>query len=51
MQQINVINLTASLIRGGVLKLGGANDTNGILEVYDENGNVIGSIDKDGSYR
>lgn len=48
MQQINVINLTASLIRGGVLKLGGANDTNGILEVYDENGNVIGSIDKDG---
>lgn len=48
MQQINVINLTASLIRGGVLKLGGSNDTNGILEVYDENGNVIGSIDKDG---
>lgn len=58
MQQINVINLTASLIKGGVLKLGGVNNSSGIFELYDEANSLIGLMDKyglkmygrDGSY-
>lgn len=48
MQAINVINLTASLIKGGVLKLGGENNVNGAAEIYDANDNLIGSIGKEG---
>lgn len=48
MQAINVINLTASLIKGGVLKLGGENNVNGAAEIYDANNNLIGSIGKEG---
>lgn len=33
---------------GGILKLGGKNNGNGELHVYDEDGNVIGSLSKDG---
>lgn len=48
MQNINVINLVADLIKGGTLKLGGSNNSNGCIEIYDESGNEIGRIDKNG---
>lgn len=48
MQQINVINLTANLIKGGTLKLGSESNTSGILEIYDEQNNLIGLMNKDG---
>lgn len=48
MQQINVINLTADLIKGGTLKLGSNLNQNGQLEVYDEANNLIAQLNKDG---
>lgn len=48
MQNINVINLTADLIKGGVLRLGGINNNNGLLELYNENSEKLASIDKKG---
>ena len=48
MQKINVINFTASLIKGGTLKLGGVGDTNGTFELYDETNTLISLMDKDG---
>lgn len=48
MQQINVINLTANLIKGGTLKLGSQANVSGILELYDEANNLIGLMDKNG---
>ena len=48
MQNINVINLTASLIKGGVLKLGGVGNSSGTFELYDENNNLICLQDKTG---
>ena len=48
MQNINVINLTADLIKGGTLKLGSNQNESGILEVYDEDNRLIGLMDKDG---
>ena len=47
-QQMNVINLTANLIKGGTLKLGSLLNQSGILEVYDEQNTLIGRMDKDG---
>ena len=48
MQNINVINLTASMIKGGTLKLGSNLNASGILELYDESNNLIGLMNKDG---
>jgi phage minor structural protein len=48
MQAINVINLTANLIKGGTLKLGSNLNSNGQLEVYDEANNLIAELNKDG---
>ena len=48
MQNINVINLTASLIKGGVLKLGGIDNSSGIFELYDETNTLISLMDKNG---
>ena len=48
MQNINVINLTASLIKGGVLKLGGAGNSSGTFELYDETNTLISLMDKNG---
>lgn len=48
MQNINVVNLTASLIKGGTLKLGGQNNASGTFELYDEEGTLIALMDKDG---
>ena len=48
MENINVINLTASLIKGGVLKLGGINNSSGTFELYDETNTLIALMDKTG---
>jgi phage minor structural protein len=47
-QAINLINLTASMIKGGTLKLGSNLNESGILEVYDEANNLIAQLDKGG---
>lgn len=46
MQNINVINLTASLIKGGTLKLGGVNNSSGTFELYDNSNNLMVLMDK-----
>ena len=48
MQQINVINLVADMIKGGTLKLGSNLNEAGILELYDESNTLICKADKDG---
>lgn len=48
MQNINVINLTADLIKGGTLKLGSNLNQNGQLEVYDESNTLIAELNKNG---
>ena len=48
MEQINVINLTANLIKGGTLKLGSNLNESGILELYDEANNLIGEMNSNG---
>ena len=48
MSQINVINLTASLIKGGVLKLGGSDNSSGTFELYDNANRLIALMDKQG---
>lgn len=48
MQAINVINLTANLIKGGTLKLGSQDNVSGILELYDDANNLIGEMTKNG---
>lgn len=48
MKYINVINLTASLIKGGTLKLGGTNDASGTFELYDASNRLMALMDKTG---
>lgn len=48
MQAIDVINLTANLIKGGTLKLGSNLNEYGQLEVYDEANNLIVELNKSG---
>ena len=48
MQNINVINFTASLIKGGVLKLGGVDNSSGTFELYDNANNLMALMDKTG---
>lgn len=48
MELINVIGLTADMIKSGTLKLGSVQNQNGILEVYDEVNNLIAELNKDG---
>lgn len=47
-QAINVINFTADMIKGGVLKLGSALNQSGLLELYDEENTLIATMDKNG---
>lgn len=47
-EQINVINFTADLIRGGTLKLGSKLNNYGTLEIYDEANVLIALMDKNG---
>ena len=48
MEQINVINLTADLIKGGTLKLGSNLNQNGQIEVFDESNTLIAELNKNG---
>lgn len=48
MQNINVINLTADLIKGGTLKLGSNLNDYGQLEIYDESNTLIAEMNKNG---
>ena len=48
MQAINVINLTASLIKGGTLKLGGVNNASGTFELYDNSNKLMALMDRTG---
>lgn len=48
MQAINVINLTASLIKGGTLKLGGTKNASGTFELYDSSNRLTALMDKEG---
>ena len=48
MQATNVINLTASLIKGGTLKLGGTNNASGTFELYDNSNKLMALMDKTG---
>lgn len=48
MQHINVINFVADLIKGGTLKLGGADNGNGVMEIRSAGGSLLGQLDKDG---
>lgn len=48
MQNVNVINLVADMIKGGTLKLGTHENASGILELYDDANNLIGQMDKGG---
>lgn len=48
MQNINVINLTANLIKGGTLKLGSNLNDYGQLEIYDESNTLIAEMNKNG---
>ena len=48
MQNINVINLIADMIKGGTLKLGSHLNASGIIEVYDTANNLVGQMDKNG---
>lgn len=47
-EQINVINFTADLIRGGTLKLGSNLNQYGTIEIYDEANTLIAVLDKNG---
>ena len=48
MRSVNVINLTADLIKGGTFKLGGNLNANGCICVYDARNSMISRIDRDG---
>lgn len=48
MQNINVINFTASLIKGGVLKLGGTDNSSGTFELYDNSNKLMALMDRTG---
>ena len=48
MAAINVINLTADLIKGGTLKLGSNLNAYGSLEIYDETNTLIAQMNKSG---
>jgi phage-related protein len=47
-QAINIVNLTADLIKGGTLKLGSNLNTFGRIEVYNESNTLIAQMDKQG---
>ena len=48
MANINVINMTADLIRGGVLKLGSNLNQYGQIEIYNESNTLIAEMNKNG---
>ena len=48
MERINVINMTADLIKGGTLKLGSLQDQSGKIELYDASNALIGEFTSEG---
>ncbi len=46
--KVNVINLTADMLKGGTLKLGSNLNESGKIELYDESNNLIANVDKEG---
>lgn len=48
MDAINIINLTANLIKGGTFKLGSNLNNLGKIEVFDEANNLIAELNKNG---
>lgn len=48
MQNIQVINLVADMIKGGTLKLGSHENVSGKLELYDDVNNLVGQMDRNG---
>lgn len=48
MQNINVINLVADLIKGGTLTLGGQDNGNGVMLVKSAAGSTLGRLDNSG---
>ena len=48
MQNINVINMTASLVKGGTFKIGSQLNEAGRIEIYDVANTLIGTFDEDG---
>ena len=46
--QNNQLYVNASYIASGILKIGGLNNQNGQIEIYDSSGNVIGTWDNSG---
>ena len=47
-QAVNIINLTADMIKGGTLKLGSNLNQYGLIEIYDESNTLIAQLDKNG---
>lgn len=48
MQNINVINMTASLVKGGTFKVGAKVNEAGRIEIYDISNRLIGTFDENG---
>ena len=48
MQNINVINMTASLVKGGTFKVGSRLNEAGRIEIYDLSNTLIGTFDENG---
>lgn len=48
MQNINVINMSASLVKGGTFKVGSELNEAGRIEIYDEANILIGTFDENG---
>jgi hypothetical protein len=48
MQNINVINLVADMIKGGTLKLGSNLNESGKIELYEDSNTLICEVNKDG---
>lgn len=48
MANINVINMSASLIKSGTLKLGGVNNDSGTFELYDDSNTLLALMDMSG---
>lgn len=47
-QAVNIINLTADMVKGGTLKLGSNLNQNGLLEVYDSSNNLVSELNNNG---
>ena len=48
MQNINVINMTANLVKGGTFKVGAKINEAGRIEIYDISNRLIGTFDENG---